>query len=190
MALCCWWSGSMPSERRHLMPAGMVRGTRAKSHSQHSEDSVLNHTCFSTTSTEDTHVPPSQYHWEMGNSLAKARNSCWLLQHQNRQARVYQIRWQWVPSVCHQKSLGDPARNSSPFLSGEQKDTSKCLDPDPSLGQIRTRVGLLFKVFSLGLVCQWWISTKMWWLHDPFAILARDVGETVQWNRPFCEPRI
>lgn len=63
----------------------------------------------------------------------------------------------WLPS----KETWEPARNSSPFLSGEQKDTSKCLDPNPSLGQIRTRVGLLFKVFSLGLICQWWISTKI-----------------------------
>lgn len=57
---------------------------------------------------------------------------------------------------------------------------SKCLDLEPSLGQIRTRVELRSKLFSLGFGCQWWISPKILRLHEPFAILAGDLVEIVQ----------
>lgn len=74
------------------------------------------------------------------------------------------------------------ARNSPPLLilSGGQTDMIKCLDQDPSLGQIRTRVELRYKLFSLRFGCQWWISPKIQWLHEPFAILAGDLVEIVQ----------
>ena len=57
---------------------------------------------------------------------------------------------------------------------------SNCLDQEPSLGQIRTRVELRSKLFSLAFGCQWWISPKIQRLHKPFAILAGDVVEIVQ----------
>ncbi|PKU43374.1 hypothetical protein llap_6318 [Limosa lapponica baueri] len=57
---------------------------------------------------------------------------------------------------------------------------SECLDLEPDLEQIRTRVELKSKLFSLGFGCQWWISPEIRWLHEPFPILAGDLVEIVQ----------
>lgn len=54
---------------------------------------------------------------------------------------------------------------------------SKCLDPDPSSGQISTSAGIRFKLFSVGLGCQPQISPRIRWLPAPFAPLARGTRE-------------